>query len=172
MLSGSEASGATIVTSLTLKYFAAAQHDTGRERLLRTLEQGQHLRRGFQQREDVAVEILKICLHAIGSDGWAAQELDAAPMPALVGFPAVGGEKGPARTLPHTLSQSAGHRFPLHLRVRLRQSNLYVLSSTWRDRHRTPATAGGQLGNPFKAQFLRIEFQRLVEIAHQNGYYR
>ena len=29
MLSGSEASGATIVTSLTFKYFAAAQHDTG-----------------------------------------------------------------------------------------------------------------------------------------------
>ncbi|SRR5579884_1008103 len=91
MLSGSEASGATIVTSLTLKYFAAAQHDTGRERLLRTLEHGQHLRRGFQQREDVAVEILEISLHAIGSDGWAAQEFDAAP--AFVGLPTVGGEK-------------------------------------------------------------------------------
>src|SRR5579883_2225695 len=145
---------------------------TQRERLLRTLEHGQHLRRGFEQGEDVAVEVLEISLHPIGSDGWAAQEFDAASMPVFVGFSTVGGEKGPARILAHALPQGASHRFSLHLRVRLCQSNLYVMSSSRSDRHRTPATAGGQFGNAFKAQFLRIEFQRLVEIAHQDGNYR
>ena len=66
---------------------------TQRERLLRTLEHGQYLRRGFEQGEDVAVEVLEISLHPIGSDGWAAQEFDAASMPAFVGFSTVGGEK-------------------------------------------------------------------------------